>query len=279
VEIPRIPPKPDLMPLTGGYRRTPVLQIGADVYCDSQCILRELDRRFPEPTLFPGGDVGFAWGLSRWTDADVFPLTVKLVLGAAADELPEDFARDRGRLYLGPNWDLAKVNADLPHIVAHLRSAFGWMDRRLDRDAPFMSGQAPGLADALVYYLVWFVRGRWKHGPEFLSQFPLLEAWEGRVQAIGHGTVKEMTAGEALNIAAAAEPETLEHADPRDPQKLAPGMTVTVVPDGDGGDPAVRGTVRFADRETVAIVRDDPRVSTVCTHFPRVGYRVAVVSG
>lgn len=23
------------MPLTGGYRRTPVMQIGADVYCDS----------------------------------------------------------------------------------------------------------------------------------------------------------------------------------------------------------------------------------------------------
>ena len=38
VEIPRIPPKPLLMPLTAGYRRTPVLQIGADIYCDSQNI-------------------------------------------------------------------------------------------------------------------------------------------------------------------------------------------------------------------------------------------------
>ena len=45
VQIPRLPPKPDLMPLTGGYRRTPVLQVGADVYCDSQCIIRELERR------------------------------------------------------------------------------------------------------------------------------------------------------------------------------------------------------------------------------------------
>jgi hypothetical protein len=31
VIIPAALPKPDLMPLTGGYRRTPVLQIGADV--------------------------------------------------------------------------------------------------------------------------------------------------------------------------------------------------------------------------------------------------------
>jgi len=31
VTIPVIMPKPDLMPLTGGYRKTPVMQIGADI--------------------------------------------------------------------------------------------------------------------------------------------------------------------------------------------------------------------------------------------------------
>ena len=35
VMIPPIMPKPDLTRLTGGYRKTPVLQIGADIYCDS----------------------------------------------------------------------------------------------------------------------------------------------------------------------------------------------------------------------------------------------------
>ena len=47
VEIPVIMPKPDLTALTGGYRKTPVLQIGADIYCDSQLIMREL----PHPEL------------------------------------------------------------------------------------------------------------------------------------------------------------------------------------------------------------------------------------
>ena len=47
VLISRIMPRPDLMPMTGGYRRTPVMQIGADIYCDTQCIIRELERRFP----------------------------------------------------------------------------------------------------------------------------------------------------------------------------------------------------------------------------------------
>ena len=54
VEIPVIMPKPDLTALTGGYRKTPVLQIGADLYCDSQLIMRELERRHPSPRpLFP----------------------------------------------------------------------------------------------------------------------------------------------------------------------------------------------------------------------------------
>jgi glutathione S-transferase len=55
VEIPRLPPKPNLVALTGGYRLTPVMQIGADIYCDTKCIIRELQRRFPFPTLFQGG--------------------------------------------------------------------------------------------------------------------------------------------------------------------------------------------------------------------------------
>ena len=58
VEIPRLPPKPMLTALTGGYRRTPVMQIGADIYCDSQCILRELERRYPTPSFMPTSEAG-----------------------------------------------------------------------------------------------------------------------------------------------------------------------------------------------------------------------------
>src|SRR5439155_485317 len=58
VEIPVIMPKPDLTALTGGYRKTPVLQIGADIYCDSQLIMRELERRHPSPGFYPAGRGG-----------------------------------------------------------------------------------------------------------------------------------------------------------------------------------------------------------------------------
>ncbi len=276
VEIPRIPPKPLLMPLTGGYRRTPVMQIGADIYCDSQCILREIERREPLPSFYPGGANGMAWGVSRWTDGELFDQIIKLVLGAAGDALPPDFAEDRGRLYLGPDWaeGLKRANADQPHTASQVRAQFGWMDQRLATGRRFMLGDAPGLPDALAYYLVWFLRGRWPDGPAFLTEFPALEAWEARVRAIGHGSVSEMSAGEALEVARAAEPVTAEQADPGDPQGLAPGMAVTVAPDLDGGEEAVAGKIQAISREEIAILREDSQVGIVCVHFPRVGYRI-----
>ncbi len=68
VETPMLLPKPDLVCLTGGYRGTPVMQIGADIYIDSQRIARELERRYPEPTLFPAGDAGLGYALVKWSD-------------------------------------------------------------------------------------------------------------------------------------------------------------------------------------------------------------------
>ncbi len=275
VEIPRLPPKPDVMPLTGGYRRTPILQIGADIYCDSQCILRELQRRFPEPTFFPGGGDGLPWGISRWTDA-LFDVAVRLSMGANADQLPEAFAKDRVRLFLGPNGDLKQAQADLPHTIAQLRAQFGWIDQRLAGGRRFMLGNEPALPDALTYYLVWFVRARWQGGPGLLSEFPALEGWEQRVKAIGHGSPSAMTSGEALEVARSSQPATLEQGDPKDPQGLRPGHTVSVVADLDSGESPVVGRLRYVDRDSVAILREDARVGTVCVHFPRVGYRVAL---
>ncbi|MCH6583151.1 MAG: glutathione S-transferase family protein [Proteobacteria bacterium] len=279
VEIPRLPPKPDLMPLTGGYRRTPVMQIGADVYCDSQCIIRELERRFPEPTLYHGGGAGMVWGVSRWTDGPLFTLAILLVFGAQADELPKEFADDRGRLYFGPDYDLQAMKRQLPQTLAQLRAQLGWMEQRLATGRTFILGSEPSLPDALCYYLVWFIRGRYAGGPEFLSQFPNLVAWEQRVGGIGHGQPSDMTADEALAIAKTTSSQTEALADPGDPESLAPGLYVTVVPAGIGGDPAVTGEIVSVSAEKIAIRRSHDRVGDVVVHFPRVGYQVSLSSG
>jgi glutathione S-transferase len=273
VEIPRLPPKPDVMPLTGGYRRTPVMQIGADIYCDSQCILRELHARHPEPTFFPGGADGLPWGISRWTDA-LFDIAVRISLAANADQLPPDFAKDRVRLFLGASGNLTALKADLPHLAAQLRAQLGWIDQRLAGGRPYLLGNAPGLPDALCYYVVWFVRGRWQGGAALLSELPALEAWEQRVKSIGHGRPAPMTSAEALAVARAASPATPERDDAQDAQGLRVGQRVSVVCDADSGEAPVTGAIRLVERDRIALLREDPAVGMVCVHFPRVGYRV-----
>ncbi len=85
VEIPRIMPKPDLMPLTGGYRKTPVMQIGADVYCDTQLILREIDARHPSPSLNP--HPGVADALAWWAEKAMFTPAVIVAFAKIGDQL------------------------------------------------------------------------------------------------------------------------------------------------------------------------------------------------
>ncbi|MBF8269830.1 MAG: glutathione S-transferase [Gammaproteobacteria bacterium] len=54
VLVPEMMPMPDVLALTGGYGRTPILQIGADIYCDTALITTELETIKPKPSLFAG---------------------------------------------------------------------------------------------------------------------------------------------------------------------------------------------------------------------------------
>ncbi|MEO9685478.1 MAG: glutathione S-transferase family protein [Tateyamaria sp.] len=278
VEIPRLPPKPMLTALTGGYRRTPVMQIGADIYCDSQCILRELERRNPKPSFMPTSEAGLMWCLSRYTDGDLFTLAVKLVLGSAGSDLPSDFAEDRGRLYLGQDWveGLKRANEDLPHLVAQMRAPLSWMNNQLGDGRAFLLGADPAAIDAQMYHNIWFIRGRWSGGAAMLSEFPDLVRWEDNVRAIGHGTSNAMDAQEAIARAKLLEPASPTGVAAHDPQDLHVGTMVTVSPDLDGGEQPVDGKVRFADADTIGIERTTDDVGTVCVHFPRAGYRVSI---
>ncbi|MGJ8609966.1 MAG: glutathione S-transferase family protein [Octadecabacter sp.] len=278
VQIPRLAPKPMLTKLTGGYRRTPVMQIGADIYCDSHCILQELERRHPTPTFFPTSDAGLAACLGRWMDGTLFDLVIKVVLGAAGDGLDADFAKDRGRLYFGADWttELKSAHAAIPHLASQIRAPLQWVNEQLSDNRKFLFGDAPAAIDAQVYYLIWFLRGRWGSGPAFLSEFTHLERWEENVAKIGHGMMSDLSPEDAISRAAGHEPITQPETDDRDPQGLRHGMNVTVTPDVDGGEQPVAGTLVRSNIDTIVLRRQEDGIGNVDVHFPRIGYRVDV---
>jgi len=272
VRISRIMPRPDLMPLTGGYRRTPVMQVGADIYCDTQCIMRELERRFPEPSLLPAGYEGLAWGSAMWTDRPFFQNTVNLVFGTLADKVPAAFIEDREKLR-GAKFDVAAMKAAIPQMRDQFRAHLQWLDAQLGDGRAWISGEAPSLCDVDAYMNLWYVRNSLENADEMFSEFDHARAWAGRLRAAGHGTRTELSSAEALEIAARATPETEELHDPNDPNGRKVGDKVEIMPD-DYGKVRVAGEIVALSAQHIAIRRHDPRAGEVIVHFPRAGFLV-----
>jgi glutathione S-transferase len=279
VRIPPIMPKPDLMPLSGGYRRTPVMQIGADVYCDTQIIIREIERRFPSPTLFPPCAAGLPWALGSWTDRAFFQAAVTLVFGTLGLKVPQAFVEDRSQLR-GAKFDLDKMRAAIPQMRDQMRAQLGWIEAQLADGRQWLLGDF-SLADVSAYMNVWYLRSSLPAEEDqatagldsIFAGLKQLAAWESRMRAVGHGTRKEMSGADALAIAAKANPETVAENDPDDPNGRKVGDKVRVAPD-DYGRVEVGGEIVSLSAQHIAIRRVDERIGDIVVHFPRAGFLV-----
>jgi len=273
---PVIMPKPDLIPLTGGYRKTPVMQIGADVFCDTQIIFRELERRFPDPPTMP--NVGLSFGLAFWTDKAFFLATVPLIFGELGPNVPEAFIKDREKMAPDRPFNVAQMRAAAPLLKDQWRAHVGFLDAQLKDGRAFVwptaGGAKPTVGDAHCYMNLWFLKGAL---PEMYStlikEFPRVEAWYEQVRAIGHGAPSPMDSKEALNVAREATSEAIPLLDPHDPNGRKPGDKVSVMPDDYGRDPVV-GELVFSNAQEIAIKRHDGQVGDVVVHFPRAGFWV-----
>jgi glutathione S-transferase len=271
VEIPVIMPKPDLTALTGGYRKTPVLQIGADIYCDSQLIMRELERRHPTPSFYPAGR-GAADALAWWAEKTTFSPAVGIALAKKPDAFAEGFLEDRAK-FSGRNIDPAAMMAAVPNLLDQLRAHFDWLDQSLADGRPFLQGFAASLADLAAYHPIWFFKRNFGPTAAPLDGFPRLLSWAERVAAIGHGRRSPMTSEQALDVARTATSITKASADAKDPNGRKPGQVVSVTPDDTGRDPVI-GELVTSGIDEIVIRRSDPAIGEVCLHFPRAGFVV-----
>jgi glutathione S-transferase len=270
--ISRIMPRPDLMPLTGGYRRTPVMQIGADIFCDTQIIIRELERRFPNPTLFPAGNAGMPWALGMWTDRPWFQSTVSLVFGSLGDKVPQDFIEDRTKLR-GAKFDIAAMTAAIPQMRDQFRANMDWIEAQLADGRKFLLGEF-SLADVNAYMNPWYARQSLPGITDILKHMPLTAAWEQRIQALGHGRRSEISTAEALEIGTHSTPQAQAAADPNDPNGRKPGHVVSVHSD-DAWKTDIRGEIVSLSAQHIAIRRRDERAGEIVVHFPRAGFTIS----
>jgi len=267
VLIPNMGAKPDLAPLTGGYRKTPVLQIGADIYCDSAAIIDAIEAAQPQPTLFPAPLGALARVIASWAGGPMFGAAAVTALAPVADTIPDAFWEDRKALF---GFDKARALAGAGHTPTQVATGFAWIEASLADGRAFIGGDAPGYADAALYMLVWFVSRT--GGTALTADKPLLTAWAARVAAIGHGNRNEMTEAQALAIATAAMPQVETAVDPA--SGFSAGQTVSVRTEDPGAN-VIIGRLARLSTAGITILRDDDQTGTVAVHFPRIGQIVA----
>jgi len=276
VDIPNVMPKPDLMPLTGGYRKTPVMQIGADIYCDTQLIMLELDRHLPTPGLLPRGREGEARAITMWADRNIFGPAVGVVMSQIPIEgrFGETFKKDRSE-FSGRNFDPERLRAALPVMRDQTYALLSLASAMLGDGRKFLLGAEPCLADCALYNPVWFIQSQLGEAAAPLDRLPDIVAWSQRMKALGGGKRTDIKASDALDIAKAAKPGAVT-VDASDPSGLKAGQKISVTPDDTGKVP-VTGTLVGLSNDRVSIIRSDERVGDVAVHFPRAGFIVSAL--
>lgn len=275
VDVPGLPPRPHLAPLTGGYRRVPVLQAGADVFCDTNVILPALERLFPgTPTLFPGGCEGLARGLAFAWERQMWIPTIGVLVHFIGEHIPAEFIRDRKEGYLMIDISREAMAPDFDRHLAFARAQYAWLRRALG-ERPFLFGDAPSAADLACWQTTFLLRRNCPPEVDALLGLRPLAAWYDRIVALGHGAPVETSARAAFDAARDAEPMPVTHLDPDgDPGGLRAGQVVTVTPDDNARVP-VSGTLVAAGEHEIVIRRRDPQAGDLHLHFPRLGFDVA----
>ena len=277
VKISPVMPKPDLTALTGGYRKTPVLQIGADIYCDTALIARRLEQEKALPAFFPEGQEMVTASFASWADSVVFQHAVSLVFqpesiavrfGSLPPEAIKAFLADRAGLFSGGSatrLSAEQARHQWPTIMTRL-------EQQLEREqGDFLFGQ-PSIADFALAHPLWFLKATPVTSP-LVDAYPAVSAWFGRVMGFGHGASSEMTSQEALEVARTATPAALPDDQFDEPNGFEPGQQVTIAATDYGVDP-VAGELLFAGAEELIVRREDERGGVVHVHVPRFGFRI-----
>jgi glutathione S-transferase len=285
VIIPALMPKPDLLALTGGYRRTPVMQVGADVYCDTTLICDVLEHVQGEPTLYPPHLKGVSRVFAQWADTSLFwaamaynlqPKGAAHVFGKAPPAAAKAFGEDRkamssNMVRLRPG-DATCAYRSYLRRIAHMAE-----------EHDFLFGTEPCVADFATYHALWYTRNQVPLLADILAATPAVSEWMDRIAAIGHGGMDKFNAADAITVAKAAEPmppgqNLLIDSAFQDDHGIALGSRVTITAESFGPEPT-EGVLLAATRTHYTLQREDARTGSMHVHFPRIGYVLRKAEG
>lgn len=270
---PAWPPRPNLDPLTGGYRRIPVAQIGADIFCDTAIITEEVAALTGSEALDTSLVDSEALALMTKAEKEVFfsairsisPLrlitTMLLSFGPIG---MSKFAKDRGQLMRG-----GSSRAPDPEQAKRIMSDFlAELEQRLTQQEWISRGGA-SVADLTVYHPLWLhvncTRKPLKAGKH-------VQQWFARVAELGHGHCE--TIDGAAAHAAAHDNDPRPVSDTGSDALL--GQQVNVAPTDYGVVP-VEGQLIAHTESRIIVARETSEFGTLHVHFPTADFGITAV--
>ncbi|OBZ91075.1 hypothetical protein A0J61_00874 [Choanephora cucurbitarum] len=273
-------PRPKRRPFDGGYRKTPVLQVGQHTFCDTKTIIAEIEKLFPEPSLYPKTSNGnssesLCRGLNLWLDNTVFNSAVTQL---PIKTLPENFVADRSAM-LGRPLDAEKIAAAAPFLKTEVAAQFHVLEQILGQKKWLLDTELPSSVDfssaMMVFFLVNLIGEEWVKNNlkvmfEHMNKVLAISNWD---QIEKRPSLTEDEAIEGLKRYATAEvPEEFKVHSSVLPIQL--GQQVVVMPLDTGKVPIIGTLVRSTVDETVILYKDPTYETTSVIHFPTLGFIV-----
>jgi glutathione S-transferase len=273
LEVPIQPPREQLAILAGGYRRIPVMQCGADIFCDTAVICDEVISR-ADRDLASCSEAALA--LAKRAETDVFFAAIRqgsqlktaigltMMLGFKGMLA---FAKDRASFSRGHG-----PAAQAPDAA---RSVFSSFLRDLDQmlaSQSYLGGDAPCLSDFCCYHPIFLAQG---FKSIKASALPAgVKAWMARMTGFGWGQYSTVSIDEAMDEAKAQEPRPMPEARADHPDA---GQWVTVTPLDTGRVP-VTGTLVSRSETRIIVARRSEDVGLCHVHFPASGFECSVIT-
>ena len=267
-QVAAYPPRAELAAVLGGYRRIPVLQIGAHMYCDTRLAFAAL----------MGHESGY-WVLTDRDEAlrqraeeEVF---FAVIAAASPYRAVQHLTRELGfsgllrfvRDRVAMTRDARIVQPDVKTARDILSSFVSHLADRLTEDA-FLSGREIGYLDLCCFHPLWMacqidssITARW---PSAVGK------WFKKIQDLGHGEASPMT---AQAIAAAIDEQAVFSGSVVEPPFLA-AEPVMVRPSDYARDGS-SGTLVHLDERRIVLERRPSDRGRVFLHFPRDGFEIS----
>ncbi len=277
VVAPKGVPRPIQEKLVGNYaRRIPILQIGADMYCDTELIMRVLARRTGSTSLlsYPSQSDAEAWvakieaqgalalmgALSPW----------ELIKAYFRNMSPRDawqFITDRAKLRKHLPADQRQMTA--AEKRANARAWLEELNQHLQGRRFLLTDSEPSSVDFTAFTMIYY--------HNMINRLSLadglnnLHRWFASMEAFGTGAFSEISGQQALDIARENEPAPVsEHLLASD--RIGQAISYTNKGFMTEINEAVNGVVVGEDERTLVLGREDHDVGSVHVHFPKLWY-------